>query len=63
MIALLKIDIVTKEIIGWIIAPDIDSARQDAYNAGFHDLATELYQMTFAPQGKTQLRSGFLMLV
>jgi hypothetical protein len=52
------------EIVGWIIATDIDDARRAAQNNNEMELAGCLYRMTFAPKpGRYDLGPEYLMLV
>jgi hypothetical protein len=50
-------------ISGWIVATDLSDARRQAYTAGQHALAQELYRLEFEPRaGKHILPSGHVLL-
>lgn len=63
MICIIEFDL-SDEIVGWIIAIDIDDARRQAQASDNLDLAAILYRMTFTPpRGQYPLSPRVTMLV
>lgn len=62
MICILTFD-ENKEVVGWIIGPDIHEMRRAADAIGESELAAALYREEFPRPGKHELPTGHLMLV